>query len=123
MAKDAPASPNEQREQRDDVERAVRCARCGHALTTEKQRIEVHGRHAHTFMNPSGVIFDVRCYGDVPGAACEGVPDSATSWFPGTAWIYAHCAQCKCHVGWRYVRIDEPEAGRVFFGLIADTLA
>lgn len=124
MAKDAPGSPrdHDESQQGEDVERAVRCSRCGHALTSANERIEVFGRHAHTFMNPSGVIFDVRCYRDVPGATCQGVPDSDTSWFPATAWIYAHCANgaCRGQVGWRYVHLED---GAVFFGLIADAIA
>lgn len=120
MAKDAPSTPAHDREQRDDVERAVRCARCGHALTTEKERLDLYGRHAHTFMNPSGVVFDVRLYRDVPGSSVQGMPDSDTSWFPGTAWIYAHCAECKGHVGWRYVDLND---GKTFFGLIADSIS
>lgn len=97
----------------------MRCARCDHVLTSEQARIEVHGRHAHTFMNPNGVIFDVRCYADVPGSTNEGVPDSATSWFPGTAWTYTYCATCRGHIGWSYVQLD---GGGTFYGLIADCI-
>ncbi len=106
----------------DEAEPAVRCARCGHGLTTEAEAVAVAGRHAHVFMNPSGIIFHVVCFRDVPGARVEGVPDAETSWFPGTAWIYAHCGSCNAHVGWRYVRIDAPAAGDVFFALIEDCI-
>lgn len=114
-------APTDLDQTREGLERAVRCGRCGHALASEKARIEIAGRHAHTFMNPGGVIFDVRCFADVPGAVIEGVPESVTSWFPGTAWTYAHCALCKGHVGWRYVRIVDAPA--TFFALIVDRLA
>ena len=100
-------------------ERAVRCARCGYGLTTERERIEVAGRHAHTFMNPSGVVFHIVCFRAVDGARTEGVPDVETSWFPGTAWIYAHCARCAGHVGWSYVHLA---GGARFFALITDCI-
>ena len=103
-----------------DVERAVRCARCGHALTSFRERIEVAGRHGQVFMNPSGVIFHVVMYRTVDGARVSGVPDAETSWFPGTAWVYAHCADCNGHVGWSYVNLDD---GARFFGLIEDTIS
>jgi hypothetical protein len=107
-----------------DEELPVRCARCGHALTTRKERIEVNGRHGHTFMNPSGVVFDIVCYRAVDGARTEGVPEKETSWFPGTAWVYAHCRGCGSQVGWGYVWIDAVhDDGQRFFGLIVDCIA
>ena len=98
-----------------DVERAVRCARCNHALTSEKERFGP----GLTFMNPSGVIFHVLCFRAVDGAHTAGTPDAETSWFPRTAWVYAMCAQCAGHVGWRYVNLDD---GTVFFALIEDCI-
>lgn len=103
------------------LERAVRCARCGHVLTSERERLEVSGRHAHTFMNPSGIIYDVVCYRSVDGATVEGLPEKETSWFPGTAWLYAHCRGCGAQVGWSYVWLEEHEPQR-FFGLMADSI-
>ena len=119
MLDDVPAKPADARAPLAEVERAVRCARCGHALTSAKAQLELFGRHAHTFMNPSGVIFDVRLYAEAPGAFETGAPDADTSWFPRTAWTYAHCTACAGHVGWRYVDLGD---GRTFFGLIADSI-
>jgi hypothetical protein len=99
----------------------VRCARCRHVLTTERERLEVSGRHAHTFMNPSGVIFEIGCYRTADGARLEGMPEKETSWFPGTAWVYAHCAACHGQVGWSYVYLEEHEPQR-FFGLMLDAI-
>ena len=109
----------------DDVatERAVRCARCGHALTAEKERLDVDGSHAHTFVNPWGIVFHIAMFRAVDGAFVAGEPEKHASWFEGTVWRFAHCAQCAGHVGWHYVRVDEPGAGATFFGLIEDCIA
>lgn len=100
--------------------RAIRCARCGHALTSTEHAIEIAGRHAHVFMNPSGVVFPLRCFAQAPGVDERGVPTREATWFPGTAWTYAHCASCGGQVGWRYVDVDR-DGGR-FYGLIEDAI-
>jgi hypothetical protein len=108
-------------EREDDVavERAVRCNRCDHALTSTKEAIDVDGQHAHVFVNPSGVVFHIRMFKQVPGAVVAGEPDSRTSWFANTASLFALCAGCGGHVGWRYVNLDD---GAIFFALIEDSI-
>jgi hypothetical protein len=101
------------------AERAVRCSRCGHVLTNERERIDVDGSHAHTFVNPSGIVFHIVMFRTVDGAVVHGTPEKFTSWFPGTAWQFASCAQCAGHVGWAYVHLD---TGDRFFGLIEDCI-
>ena len=118
MAKDDPSSSSST-DTVEKVERAVRCGRCDHALTSEREKIEVAGRHAHTFMNPSGVIFHIVCYREVPGATIEGPHEKETSWFPDTAWQYANCERCRGQIGWAYVNL---EGGERFFGLIEDVI-
>jgi hypothetical protein len=102
-----------------DADVPVRCARCGHALTTARARIAVDGAHAHTFVNPSGVVFDIVLYADAPGAIVGGEHEVHTSWFPGTAWQYASCGACAGHVGWAYVYLRAHEPQR-FVGFIVD---
>jgi hypothetical protein len=97
---------------------AIVCARCRHALTHKGERLERAGRHAHTFMNPSGVVFHVRLFKTVDGAEVFGAPESETTWFPGTVWRYARCASCRFQVGWSYTGDDD---GR-FFALIEDAI-
>jgi hypothetical protein len=113
-------APKESRDPGTAAERAVRCNRCNHALTSTRERIEVEGKHAHSFVNPSGILFHVVCYRAVDGARVEGTPESFTSWFAGTAWVYALCAQCTGHVGWSYVHLHD---GDRFFALIEDCIA
>lgn len=108
---------------RDDdaaVERAIRCAACGHAVTSARERAEIAGRHAHTFMNPSGIVFHVRCFRATPGVVERGPPSREATWFPGTAWTYAHCGGCGRQLGWRYVDVDG--AGDRFAALVEDEI-
>ncbi len=93
-------------------ERVV-CAACGHRLTTRESAIAVDGRHDHRCVNPSGIAYDIKCFGEVPGASAVGEPDTWFSWFRGTAWQIALCGGCHVHVGWRFSGRRSP-----FFALI-----
>jgi hypothetical protein len=95
----------------------LRCAACGHGITRERARIDVDGAHVHTFVNPQGVEFVIRCFRDAPGCAGWGDESTFWSWFPGTAWRVALCAGCGAHVGWSY-RYGAP-AAHAFWGLIS----
>jgi hypothetical protein len=103
------------------AEDVVRCARCGHTLALERDRTAPDGKHAHTFVNPSGFEFTIRCFREAAGCEEWGEASSFWSWFPGHAWQVALCGACKTHVGWSFA----PLAGeaRGFFGLIVDHLA
>lgn len=83
-------------------------------LTSSRARWSLEDRHVFDFVNPDGQAFTIRLFSDVPGAVTLGVPQEKTSWFPGTAWVYALCGGCRRQVGWRYGGIAD------FFGLIAD---
>lgn len=117
---DAGAAPEGRLDDESCADRALRCAQCGEPITTERAAIEVAGRHAHAFMNPSAVVFHIRCFRAAPGVRIEGDATDAYSWFPGFLWRYAHCAACGLHLGWSYER---PPRGTVeLFGLISERL-
>jgi hypothetical protein len=99
------------------VDRAVRCAACRHELTDQRLARAVAGSHEHTFRNPAGYSFHVRCFSDAPGCGTAGDPTDAATWFPGFAWSFATCAGCGRHVGWWYVGAGS------FIALIAPRLA
>ncbi len=102
-------------EQRD--ERAIRCRGCGSEVTHASAAGEVDGQHLHTFFNPSGILFEIRCFERADGCEVLGPRTTEFSWFPGTAWNYAMCAACSDHLGWHFAG-----SGRAFFGLIRDRL-
>ncbi len=96
----------------------VRCSGCGHALAEARTSIEVEGKHLHTFVNPAGFDYTIRCFGEAPGCAVSGEESTFWSWFRGFAWRMAVCGGCGAHVGWSFRK----EAS-VFWGLIADRIA
>jgi len=109
-------NPTELEEKTDD---ALYCAGCGHLVTRTRWKISMGGSE-RVFTNPLGVTFRVVCFSDAPGAAAEGAPTDAHTWFAGYAWNFALCRGCGRHLGWRYRR---ETGGDRFFGLIRDRLS
>jgi hypothetical protein len=80
----------------------VRCAACGARLAPSRARIDVNGAHEHSFMNPSGLRFEVVCFAVAPGCMPDGERSTVWTWFPGRAWQVALCKGCGSHVGWSF---------------------
>lgn len=118
MGKETQAERTERGESETRDEEWIRCSGCGHALARTSARIEVEGKHVHTFVNPAGFDYTVRTFGDAPG--CVGVGEESTfwSWFRGFAWRICACGGCGVHVGWSFRK-----EGSVFWGLIVDRIA
>lgn len=61
---------------------AILCATCGAHLSDASQRIDVAGRHQHTFFNPEGIVYQVVCFATAPG--CLGIGSFAPPrWLDG----------------------------------------
>lgn len=117
-----PSSPAVAESQAGDRTRAgagarLACRRCLSVVTDASQRIAVGGAHAHHFVNPHGVEFDVGCFADASGCVTVGEASTYWSWFPGFAWLVEVCALCGTHLGWLFL---SPDA--LFHGLILDRL-
>jgi hypothetical protein len=78
-------------------------------------KTEVNGAHAHTFINPMGLIFRVGCFTQAPGARPIGDESEDWTWFAGFAWQAVLCASCYEHLGWCY-----RNASAAFVALILD---
>jgi len=102
----------------EEEERRLVCRDCGNRVTRENWRIAVSGQHVHVFFNPHGLVFEIGCFDQAPGAAAMGPPSTEFTWFAGSAWRVAVCRACLNHLGWRF----EGECG-AFFGLILSCLA
>jgi hypothetical protein len=86
--------------ERDD---RVRCAQCRAVVTTGSLAVSRGGRHEHTFRNPAGYSWTVRCFRDASGCTSAGVLTPEATWFAGYEWCYAHCSTCGRHLGWWFV--------------------
>jgi hypothetical protein len=96
-------------------DRWLRCTSCGHAIAPEKARIDVDGKHVHTFVNPQGHEYTIRCFADAPGCSGAGEESTFWTWFAGFAWRAAICASCAAHVGWSF-----RSSATAFLGLIVE---
>jgi hypothetical protein len=92
------------------------CAWCHHAVASEKDRLEIEGRSEFTFRNPEGIRFEILTFSRAPGCGGSGVPTLEHTWFPGHAWSFCQCDDCRSHLGWFYVGPTE------FCGLIRERI-
>jgi hypothetical protein len=92
------------------------CASCRHLVTKVSEKIDVRGRHDHSFGN-LGYLVKLGCFKNAPG--CIGVErvSYGYSWFPGYAWQIQVCENCYTQLGWKYMTQDDS-----FYGLIFGTL-
>lgn len=108
------APKKEAASQEDDTAAArwYRCAACGEKVARPDDAIEVAGRHVHARLNPHGSLFAFGCFGE---ARCvvSGEPTQEASWFPPSAWQFAHCV-CGAHLGWFF--------SEGFYGLVMERL-
>ncbi len=100
----------------EDTERNpfIFCCRCDAQLTPAATAVLIADKHEHVFVNPSGILYHIRCFKQVAGCYCHGDWTPEWSWFPDNAWRYAACSGCHTHIGWEY------DGG--FFGLIAERI-
>ncbi len=92
------------------------CASCRHLVTKVSEKIDVRGRHDHSFHN-LGYPVKLGCFRNAPG--CTGVErvSHGYSWFPGYAWQIQVCESCYNQLGWKYMTQYDS-----FYGLIFGTL-
>lgn len=92
------------------------CSKCKHPVTRVSERVEVLGRHDHSFGN-LGYLVELGCFRNAPG--CLGVQgvSQGYSWFRGHAWQIQVCRNCYYQLGWKYM-----SEGDSFYGLIFNTL-
>lgn len=95
----------------------ILCANCKSPITSVKEKIEITSKHQHTFFNPQGFVYNIRCYKKAPGCMQYGYKTDEFTWFPGYAWQIALCGNCNIHLGWRY-----DSGSSTFYGLIFDKL-
>lgn len=103
---------------RDAESRWLLCAMCRNPVTRLSLSIEVGGAHRHTFANPHGLVFRIRCFSAAVGCLSVGVESTEFAWFAGYAWNIEICGRCAWHLGWSF----RSEAHR-FYGLVDDHLA
>ncbi|MBF0225989.1 MAG: hypothetical protein HQK76_11080 [Desulfobacterales bacterium] len=94
------------------------CKQCKNIITSQENAIFINGNHLHIFTNPSGVIFEIGCFSIAEGCINHGQPTFDFTWFPGFAWRFCLCSNCRNHMGWFYQSSTEGS----FYGLISANL-
>lgn len=98
-------------------ERVVRCRRCEAEVARLGDRVVIGSGELHTFVNPSGEVFELVCFARADGAVAVGTPTLEYTWFPDHSWRGALCRSCGAQLGWRF------DGAAVFWGLIRRALA
>lgn len=99
-----------------NVKPSILCRICKYIITAEPESISVQGSHFHTFTNPAGMIFDIRCFHHATGCIQVGSATGEHTWFTGYRWQIAICRDCGEHLGWLFRNGDS------FYGLITNRL-
>ena len=101
-----------------DIGRSLLCRECLKTVTYEKERIEIHGSHHHTFANPHGIVYEIGCFRSAVGCVYAGRPTGEFTWFRGYRWRIAYCHSCMAHLGWLFVS----QSHHQFNGLVLNRL-
>jgi hypothetical protein len=105
-------------EETTEEEEYIRCRACGNPVTHPSERVSIDGSHAHTFANPSGILYEIGCFRSVIGCGFMGPETDDFSWFRGYGWKVTYCEKCLGHLGWLFISpVNDP-----FHGLILDRL-
>lgn len=97
--------------------KAIFCKQCLNEITAEIFSTEKNHSSCHSFANPYGYIFTIRCFSKAPGTITSGKGSNEFSWFTEYFWQVALCKKCMTHLGWKFLGTDDS-----FYGLIDDKL-
>lgn len=93
--------------------RWLECLHCKQKVTRTSDRVEVDGKHRHSFINPVGVIYRIGCFGAAAGVLEVGEASDVFAWFAGHLWRVAICTGCEQHLGWGFHGAEAQ-----FYGLV-----
>ncbi len=102
----------------EEAERALLCKFCSNRITVVASAIEVNDGHHHTFFNPAGIIYEIRCFSSADGCLQHGPFSDEFAWFSGYSWRLCLCSSCAVHMGWYF---SSGDLG--FYGLISKNLS
>ena len=58
----------EQEDEKENDNPWIFCIVCKNKLTRKKDAIEMNSRHSHSFLNPHGIFYNIRCFKNAKGA-------------------------------------------------------
>ncbi|MDY0362945.1 MAG: cereblon family protein [Desulforegulaceae bacterium] len=93
------------------------CKNCFNEITSENFAVTKNNSHIHSFANPYGYIFTIRCFSFAKGVISSGKDSSEFSWFNNYSWKICLCNRCMTHLGWEFANSKD-----FFYGLIDDKM-
>ncbi|WP_432735782.1 cereblon family protein [Maridesulfovibrio sp. FT414] len=124
LLKTAPPPPSGDLDAKDESalddapgKKKIVCRECGFKICDASFAIRVNGSHEHSFFNPHGYVFELRCFSSAPGCMTASPPSSEFSWFAGHTWQIGACALCSAHLGWKF-----QSGASTFYGLIKNSI-
>lgn len=93
------------------------CKNCFNEITNDNFAVSKNNSHTHSFANPYGYIFTIRCFSLAQGVLSTGKEFSEFSWFNSYSWKICLCSRCMTHIGWEFANSQD-----YFYGLIDDKL-
>ncbi|WP_319759210.1 cereblon family protein [Maridesulfovibrio sp.] len=123
LLKSSPSNPIYDHEVKDqdslhDFKKKITCRSCGAEITDSSSAVKINNKHEHSFFNPHGYVFQIRCFSSAQGCISSGRSSSEFTWFPGHTWQIAGCSTCMTHLGWKF----QSELTS-FYGLIRDKIS
>ncbi|ACS80585.1 cereblon family protein [Maridesulfovibrio salexigens] len=97
--------------------KTITCRECGARITDSSFSTKINDNHEHSFFNPHGYVFQIRCFSAATGCATSGPPSDDFTWFAGYTWQISACSKCRVHLGWRFQSNTNS-----FYGLIKDKI-
>lgn len=95
----------------------ILCKECKSKITDSSFFISINNSHEHSFFNPHGYVFQIKCFSLAQGCIVTGEPSSEFTWFAGYKWQIAICALCFAHLGWKF-----QSGSSTFYGLIKNNI-
>jgi hypothetical protein len=96
--------------------RSYRCVACSTVIAQPKHLCHINSKSSlQAFMNPQGVIHELRTFSEAIHYKLAGEPTPGDTWFPGYWWLFLVCETCHSHLGWGYFT---PTSSHIdFFGI------
>ena len=64
----------------------ILCRNCLNILTLPSESILINGAYTHTFANPAGIVYEIKCFKSAAGCLQAGNPSFEFAWFKGYFW-------------------------------------
>ncbi|XP_058811690.1 protein cereblon-like isoform X2 [Topomyia yanbarensis] len=101
------------------------CKRCEHEIASYNDIFAMSKQGVQTsYCNPSGYVHETLTIYKTKDNSTFTVdrPSTEFSWFPGYSWQITLCANCRQHLGWKFVATKKNYLPASFYGLSGNSI-